>query len=212
MSSLSEDSTMTRPLSPQRKCLIAMAMCVGLATFAGPALAADGAAEAASAEAEANTSELFEIGPEALITDSAVFAARLTAVHNDARKRFGSAPLKWDPDLAAEAGKYARILAKTGVFEHAAQRSHGENLWMGSAGYYSVEAMVAMWSEEAALFKPGRFPDIVARGGWMNVGHYTQMVWPTTTHVGCAVARNATDDYLVCRYSPPGNVMGTKLP
>jgi hypothetical protein len=33
------------------------------------------------------------------------------------------------------------------------------------------------------------------------------MVWPTTTRVGCAV--HSTDhDYLICRYSPPGNIDG----
>jgi hypothetical protein len=36
------------------------------------------------------------------------------------------------------------------------------------------------------------------------------MVWSTTTDVGCAIASSATTDYLVCRYSPPGNYVGQK--
>ena len=39
-----------------------------------------------------------------------------------------------------------------------------------------------------------------------------QMIWPTTTHVGCALASNARSDYLVCRYSPAGNIDGRQLP
>jgi hypothetical protein len=38
------------------------------------------------------------------------------------------------------------------------------------------------------------------------------MVWPTTTRIGCAIASNARNDFLVCRYSPTGNVMGRPVP
>jgi hypothetical protein len=34
------------------------------------------------------------------------------------------------------------------------------------------------------------------------------MVWRTTTQVGCATARTADEEVLVCRYSPPGNWIG----
>jgi hypothetical protein len=36
------------------------------------------------------------------------------------------------------------------------------------------------------------------------------MVWPTTTHVGCAIFA-ADWDYLICRYSPPGNKDGKPI-
>jgi hypothetical protein len=36
------------------------------------------------------------------------------------------------------------------------------------------------------------------------------MVWPTTTHVGCAIF-SADWDYLICRYSPPGNKDGKPI-
>jgi hypothetical protein len=38
------------------------------------------------------------------------------------------------------------------------------------------------------------------------------MVWPTTTRIGCAVASNGRFDYLVCRYSPAGNIDGRPVP
>jgi hypothetical protein len=36
------------------------------------------------------------------------------------------------------------------------------------------------------------------------------MVWPTTTRVGCAIF-SADWDYLICRYSPPGNIDGRPI-
>ena len=58
-----------------------------------------------------------------------------------------------------------------------------------------------------AIPRPGIFPAVSSSGNWEDVAHYTQMVWPTTTHVGCALYQ-ADWDYLICRYSPPGNIDG----
>jgi hypothetical protein len=83
---------------------------------------------------------------------------------------------------------------------------------MGTRGAFSYESMVGGWSSEARYFMPGQFPAVSRSGNWADVGHYTQMIWPTTTHVGCALASNARSDYLVCRYSPAGNIDGRQLP
>jgi hypothetical protein len=44
----------------------------------------------------------------------------------------------------------------------------------------------------------------------MDVGHYSQIVWKTTTKVGCGFAESNGSDVLVCDYAPPGNVMGER--
>ncbi len=61
---------------------------------------------------------------------------------------------------------------------------------------------------ERGYFQPGTFPYVSRTGNWVDVSHYTQMIWSSTTRVGCAVHRSARMDYLICRYSPPGNIDG----
>ena len=46
--------------------------------------------------------------------------------------------------------------------------------------------------------------------GLFGSGHYTQIVWRSTVEVGCAVARSGLHEVWVCRYSPPGNVVGQR--
>ena len=142
------------------------------------------------------------------------FPARVLALHNIERAAAGVPLLTWDPQLGIEAARYAVQLAITRRFAHSAassRRNTGENLWMGTRGAFPLENMVYSWSSEKRLFKAGVFPAISRSGNWQEVGHYTQMVWPGTRRVGCALATSASADYLVCRYDPSGNVHGKPL-
>jgi len=143
------------------------------------------------------------------------FAVRTLAAHNRERVAVGEAPLTWDPTLEAGAASYARGLALTGTFAHSSRASRGgagESLWMGSRGMFSLEQMIATWTSEKRLFVPGIFPLISRTGNWVSVGHYSQMIWPTTTRVGCALASGRAADYLICRYAPAGNIDGRHVP
>ena len=77
---------------------------------------------------------------------------------------------------------------------------------------FAIEEMVGSWAAEKALFVPGTVPNVSRSGHFGDVGHYTQMIWRTTMRVGCALHRGRSDDYLICRYSPPGNVVGARVP
>lgn len=140
------------------------------------------------------------------------FADEMLGLHNAERARVGTPPLAWDDRLAAEAAAYARKLAKRGRgLVHSAPRSRdgqGENLWMGTAGFYPPAAMFGSWAQERRFFRPGVFPDIGRGVAWPAVGHYTQIVWAATDRVGCGMHRGGGWDYLVCRYAPAGNVVG----
>jgi hypothetical protein len=83
---------------------------------------------------------------------------------------------------------------------------------MGTRGAYSLEEMAGSWSEEKRLFRAGTFPDVSRSGKWSDVAHYTQMIWRGTARVGCAVHRSRDWDFLICRYAPPGNVVGQRVP
>ena len=140
---------------------------------------------------------------------------RLLAAHNAERSRFGIAPLAWDPALAAAADGYALTLANTGRWGHSPKASRpgqGENLWMGTRGAFPVDAMMGAWLSERSLFRPGVFPAVSSNANWADVGHYTQIISRRSTAVGCAIRANRSDEYLVCRYSPSGNLMGASYP
>lgn len=139
------------------------------------------------------------------------FEDRVLGAHNRERTMMGVAPLRWDPALANSAQRWANHLAVTGKFEHAPENLNapeGENLWAGTKGYYSLEAMVGAWVREKRYFKSGRFPNNSTTGNVEDVGHYTQLIWSDTGEVGCAKAVSQDEEILVCRYSDAGNYIG----
>ena len=134
----------------------------------------------------------------------------ILAAHNVERARAGRPSLVWDNTLVAGPAAYARQMPFTGCSRHSNRRARpgtSENLWMGPHGSYPVAAMVGSWVSERRSFHrecpSQRLPD---RSIWSVVGHYTQMIWPTTTRVGCAIASTGQTDYLVCRYTNAGNI------
>ncbi|MBV9930377.1 MAG: SCP-like extracellular [Alphaproteobacteria bacterium] len=141
--------------------------------------------------------------------------ARLLAAHNRERDALGLAPLAWDAGLARDAAAWAAELARRGEIEHEeevgdADTSEGENLWQGTTGGFAPEAMVGLWIAEKKDFRPGPIPAVSRTGRFEDVGHYTQLVWRATDRVGCALARGARDEMLVCRYRTAGNVEGER--
>lgn len=142
-------------------------------------------------------------------------ADRTLAAHNRERAALGIAPLAWDEGLAHDAAKWADHLTRVGQLVHSPDEPldpdpEGENLWAGTRDHYSVEAMVGLWAAEKANYKPGVFPANSTTGDLEDVGHYTQLVWRSTRKVGCAIAQGADDEFMVCRYSEGGNVIGER--
>jgi len=136
-------------------------------------------------------------------------------MHNEERESLGLAPLAWDSALAADAARYARQMAQTNIFRHSERTSRatpsGENLWMGSRGLYDYAVMVGSFLDERRYFqRDGKLPDLSSTGRWEDVGHYTQLMWRSTHKVGCALARGRSDEFMVCRYSEGGNVIGER--
>ena len=140
-------------------------------------------------------------------------AARILAMHNAERRRLRVPDLVWNPHLEREAAEWANHLSRSGVLQHADDRTRngtGENLWMGTSGGWDVDGMVGMFLDERRHYRHATFPDVSNTGNWADVGHYTQIVWRDTREVGCAVASARGNDVLVCRYFPAGNVSGRR--
>lgn len=72
--------------------------------------------------------------------------------------------------------------------------------------------MAGGWVDEKRMFRAGIFPEVSSTGRWSDVAHYTQIIWRGTARVGCAIHQGEAWDVLVCRYLPPGNVVGQRVP
>jgi hypothetical protein len=146
---------------------------------------------------------------------AADFAKSILAVHNRERAAVGVPPLVWSDKLAADAKPWAEHLATTAEFGHPTAEwvaahptgPEGENL----AGFFrdvsEPNGGQSLWVDEKKDYHAGT---PCCKPGEPITGHYTQMVWNTTKAVGCATASGNGHPFsiLICRYSPPGNILG----
>lgn len=149
-------------------------------------------------------------------------SAAIIAAHNKWRTKVGvTAKLTYSPALAVKAQIWADNLNHTNdcKMRHSEpDGQYGENLYWASALNWSdgrrelqdvsPEKVVDSWGSEKADYDyannrcaPGK-----------KCGHYTQMVWRTTTTVGCAraVCEDTHEQIWVCQYQPAGNWVGRK--
>ncbi len=126
--------------------------------------------------------------------------------HNHWRAEVGVAPLQWSDELAGIAEKWARSLKKDDCGFYHSDYGFGENLWKGTTGYYTVGDAIDSWAGEKSDYN---YRKNKCKAGAM-CGHYTQVVWATTTMVGCAQIECDGYTILVCEYDPPGNWVGEK--
>jgi pathogenesis-related protein 1 len=130
--------------------------------------------------------------------------AGLSAAHNQVRAGVGVAPLAWSPSLSRYAQDWANQLAANNCqLAHRPNRPYGENLFWTSNGA-TAQYVVDFWAAEAANY------DIETNGCDGVCGHYTQIVWATTTQVGCGMATCGSQQIWVCNYDPTGNLYGQK--
>lgn len=120
------------------------------------------------------------------------------ATHNALRKLHHAPAMQWDDNLA----QYAAQHASRCRFKHS-HGKYGENL---AAGYPTPATAIQAWYEEHNDYS-------YQHPGFSSAtGHFTQIVWKSSTKLGCAIAacdgKNGTPgDFLVCEYSPAGNIL-----
>jgi hypothetical protein len=152
-------------------------------------------------------------------------AAELLRLHNAARASARPAPVPALPPLgwSAAAASAAQAWADRCEWGHDPSlpaRGMGQNIFAAASSAPEVVATpaeaVGSWVGEAASYHHGANRCDAGK----VCGHYTAVVWRTTTAVGCAHRRCTRHspfgaglprwDYWVCNYVPPGNWVGEK--
>ncbi len=141
----------------------------------------------------------------------------IIAVHNKWRAEAGvTEKLSYSPALAVKAQAWADNMKRNNHcrMQHSKpEGEYGENLFWASARKssdgskdllkVSPEKVVNSWASEKVDFdyannrcNPGKI-----------CGHYTQIVWRSTSTVGCgmAVCEDSQEQIWVCQYQPVGN-------
>ena len=117
--------------------------------------------------------------------------------------------MTWSFQLTQQAQRWANKLALTGYLSHSPGQGYGENTFMMGGFDSTTQPPCAMavysWYRECvqARYDYSR-PFYQQTGG--TVGHFTQVVWKSSTQVGCGVAVGGNKWYIVCQYKPTGNV------
>ena len=136
---------------------------------------------------------------------TSAFIDGFLVLHNQARNAVGVGPLQWDRKLANYARNYARQRRADCLLQHS-DSSFGENIFWGSGHGWTPSQAVAAWIDEKKWFD---YSKNICTGP--DCTHYTQVVWRTTTKVGCAkIICNSGDTFITCNYDPPGNYVAAR--
>jgi len=131
--------------------------------------------------------------------------------HNSARSAVGVDAVVWNTTLEDYALNYAQTQTSQcsgGNLVHSGG-PYGENLFWGSGGAtWTPQDAVNDWVSEKQYYD---YTSNSCAGG-QECGHYTQVVWSTTTSIGCASVTCTGDasTYIICSYNPRGNYIGEK--
>ena len=147
--------------------------------------------------------------------DTNAFQTNALSEHNIYRGAHHSPALTRGEVQVDTAQAYAETILSTGVFIHSSsdqRNGAGENLYYTFSQFpLDPEDLafraVGAWYEEVVDYDYGD------PGFGVDTGHFTQVVWKSTTQLGCGVAqgpktiagRTGTANYVVCHYAPDGN-------
>lgn len=148
--------------------------------------------------ATSSASSSSESGIYAQISSSgadASFAKSILDAHNKKRALHSASDLSWDTTCYKYAQNYAEKYTCGSSLVHSGG-PYGENL---AEGYSDGVAAFNAWYSEGNNYDYST----------ANVfDHFTQIIWKSTTKLGCAYKDCGSGWYVICSYDPAGNVVG----
>ncbi|KAJ3669501.1 hypothetical protein LUZ60_011451 [Juncus effusus] len=125
--------------------------------------------------------------------------------HQSSDERVGN--VSWNTTVQNYAQNYANTRKADCKLIHSGG-PYGENLFWGYGADFSGVDAVNAWVAEKQYYDYNT--NTCASG--KVCGHYTQVVWRSSTQIGCAkvVCDNNGGIFIICSYSPPGNYAGQK--
>ncbi|KAF2865572.1 CAP domain-containing protein [Massariosphaeria phaeospora] len=159
----------------------------------------------------------FSAGPD--------YQAAIIYHHNAARANHGAGPLVWD-DKCVE---WAQKTADTCIFDHPkavkdggpGNGDQGQNLATNSGDSFNVTSAITegWYKGEMAAMAPYWGLENIPEEAFKGIGHLTQVLWKSTTKVGCVSINCGTkmkvggkvsdmNKFTVCNYAAAGNAGG----
>ena len=132
----------------------------------------------------------------------------ITNYINAYRAKHQSPPMTYDPSISMISQQWANNLIINNLFQHSNNSLYGENL-ASFTGYPQdviilIKKSIDNWYNEVSLYN-------FSRPGFSNAtGHFTCLVWKSSTSYGIGVTINTTTNTadVVMNTSPAGNVSG----
>ncbi|XP_063045309.1 Golgi-associated plant pathogenesis-related protein 1-like [Engraulis encrasicolus] len=150
-----------------------------------------------------------ESNHHALPLTDASFKAEFLRTHNELRAKHGAPPLTLTNELNKSAQEWADYLENINknntrmTLKHSDSKN-GENLY-----YYSSSRAYSLTGKEAvqSWYNEIKDYDFSDPGFAGNTGHFTQVVWKSTTELGVGVSKVGNATFVVGQYNPAGNFM-----
>jgi len=134
--------------------------------------------------------------------------SEITNYINDYRTKHQSPPIIWDDTIASFSQQWAYYLLSNNLFQHSGSALYGENLayfeGYGSDIVTLLKKAVDNWYNEISLY------DFNNPGFSSGTGHFTCLVWKSTTRFGMGLSINTIGNKvdITMNTSPPGNYQG----
>lgn len=132
----------------------------------------------------------------------------ITNYVNNYRAKHQSPPIVWDDTISSFSQQWAYYLLSNNLFQHSGSALYGENLayfeGYGSDIITLLKKAVDNWYNEVSMY------DFNNPGFSSGTGHFTCLVWKSTTRFGMGLSINTIGNKvdITMNTSPPGNYQG----